>query len=59
MATYIEDEETSKLIELYAAAQGKTNTGAQRDLLRRELNSANANKTSDNDRLQKLIAFVA
>ncbi len=57
MATFIEDDETSKLIETYATSQGKTKTGALRDLLRRELKSA-ATSSSDNDRLQKLLAFV-
>ncbi len=58
MATYIEDEETSKLIEAYAVAQGKTKTGALRDLLRRELDSLTRSKWSEEDRFQNLIAFV-
>ena len=37
MPTYIEDEETSRLIDQYAALVANTKTGALRDLLRREI----------------------
>jgi hypothetical protein len=57
MATYVEDEETSKLIEQYAAKQGKTKTGALRDLLRRELNIP-AQKSAD-QRMKELLAYVS
>ena len=58
MATYIEDDETSRLIEEYAAAQSKTKTGALRDLLRRELKALNAANSAE-ERYANLIAFVS
>ncbi|MBV9676425.1 MAG: type II toxin-antitoxin system VapB family antitoxin, partial [Acidobacteriaceae bacterium] len=57
MATYIEDEEVSELIRKYAKREGKTKTGALRDLLRRELNVRP--KKSPEARFQDALAFVA
>ena len=56
MATYIEDEEVSELIRKYAKREGKTKTGALRDLLRRELNVRP--KKSPEARFQDALAFV-
>ena len=57
MATYIEDEEVSELIGKYAKREGKTKTGALRDLLRRELNVRP--KKSPETRFQDALSFVA
>ena len=56
MPTYIEDEETSKLLEDYAKAQGKTKTSALRDLLRLELKRLKG--PSAESRYQAALAYV-
>ena len=56
MTTYIQDEETDRLLEEYALAQNKTKTEALRDLLRREVNKKN--QTSGNGLYQDILAYV-
>lgn len=56
MATYIEDGEVSKLISEYAKREGKTKTGALRDLLHRELKILP--KKLPEARFQDALAFV-
>jgi hypothetical protein len=56
MATYIEDEETSELIEKLAKREGTNKTKALRELLRRELREP-ADKSAE-DRFQDALAFV-
>lgn len=56
MATYFEDAEVGELIERYAKQEGKTKTGALRDLLRREL-SVRPGKTPE-QRLKSIVSFV-
>jgi hypothetical protein len=56
MATYIEDEEVGALLEKYAKREGKTKTGALRDLLRRELKVVS--KSSPETRYRDALAYV-
>jgi hypothetical protein len=56
MATYIEDEEVSTLLEKYAKREGKSKTGALRDLLRRELKVTS--KSSPETRYRDLLDYV-
>lgn len=56
MATYIEDEETSNLIDEYATFQKTTKTGALRELLRRELKHLRG--PAPEERYQAALAYV-
>ena len=56
MATYIEDDETSELIEKLAKREGANKTKALRDLLRRELRGPD--DKSAEDRFKDALAFV-
>ena len=57
MPVYIEDEETSDLINRYAELRHTTKTGALRDLLRREI-KAFERKASAEERYKKLMTWL-
>ena len=57
MATYIEDEETSILINKYAELMNTSKTGALRELLRREIGQANRLSTSS-ERYNRIMEWL-
>ena len=57
MATYIEDEETSTLINKYAELMHTSKTGALRELLRREIGKVNRLTTSG-ERYRRIMEWL-
>lgn len=57
MATYIEDEETSTLINKYAELMHTSKTGALRELLKREIGKIDRRATSQ-ERFDRIMAWL-
>jgi hypothetical protein len=58
MPIYIQDEETTTLLETYAKLTGKTKTGALRDLLREQVRQLDRSSTAQ-ERYKRIMDFVA
>ena len=57
MPFYIQDEETTKLLETYAKLTGKTKTGALRDLLREQVRQLDR-RSSAEERYKRIMDFL-
>ncbi len=57
MPIYIQDEETTKLLETYAKLTGKTKAGALRDLLKEQVQQLDRRSGAE-ERYARMIAFI-
>ncbi len=58
MAIYIEDEETSSLINRYAELKNASKTGALRELLKREVSAMEQKNTAD-EKYRRIMEWLA